>query len=327
MRREDCKKEEKRREEKKESKKKEDERKMEDDPEKEQFIGTSAVAKVLDEAQIPYVIWGGVMYVLMHVRKGCSKLEITFVIPDEYLSEAVQALRAAGYSDRNAWDWSCFWDRPHESIRGAYTWPAHPFEPKKGLTFHNPIGLLRKSQWLSSFPDPPVGFPRDDDPNFMLTTDCRLMDWGTPGWASDFYPVKMLKPVPWVESLILQEVRDWTLKKSVGVGWPWLQAIEQFHRNSARLLPRELFSPHCIRQPFGTIYERLMVVDDDRVTCREINPLLDQIWEDMRAKGTLPDPMFECVDPGFKECLEFRKQLRGLSGEEIEERFGENAAD
>ncbi|PYI04859.1 hypothetical protein BO78DRAFT_448281 [Aspergillus sclerotiicarbonarius CBS 121057] len=283
---------------------------------------TAAVAKVLDEAKVRYVMWGGTMYQLMQVWEGAS---ITFVIPDQHLETAVSALIADGYSDQNAWHSDPDWDCPQKSISGAYTWPAHPFSPKEGLPFLQAIGLLRKSQWLFTFPDPPVGFPTADDPIFMSNHDLHLNDWKGTGSFRDFYPVKILKPVPWVESLILQEVCDWCVQKSPYVTWPWLEVVEQFHRNSARLLPPELFSPRHFRQPLGAVYERLTVVDDNGWSRREIDPLLDQIWEDMRAKGTLPNPIFRCVDPDFKESLEFRKQLRGLSGKEIEDRFGEEA--
>ena len=62
-------------------------------------------------------------------------------------------------------------------------------------------------------------------------------------------------------------------------------------------------------------------MDEQGWSYLELKPLLDQLWEDMRAKGTLPNLIFWCVDPDFKRNLESRKQMRGLSGKVIYERF------
>ncbi|PWY76471.1 hypothetical protein BO94DRAFT_538347 [Aspergillus sclerotioniger CBS 115572] len=204
----------------------------------------------------------------------------------------------------------------------AYTWPVHCLSTKRSLPDYFAIGLLRKSQWLRNFPDPPVGRPSKDDPIFMENHHLPLANCDGFGYAKDFYPVKILKPVPWVQSIILQEVRDLPAKKYKfrSNTWPWLCILQEFHRDSARSLPPELFSPRLLPQPLATIYDRLTIVDQQEDCQRELKALLYLLWEDMRAKGTLMDPILSGVDPDFEGELEYQKQMRGLSGEEIDAR-------
>ncbi|OJJ70664.1 hypothetical protein ASPBRDRAFT_677735 [Aspergillus brasiliensis CBS 101740] len=282
----------------------------------------SKVAKLLDCAKVPYVAWGDLMdaHLCADFR---TERTLCFVVPDNRLDAAIRALRLAGLSEDPCRVDFCDWaGSPDSGNYNSSPWPAHHFhffrrcqDFGRETTVCYPIGLLRKSQWLWLLPDPPLDFPEPNDPNFMLSTDRRHPDWDMKGFGNSFYPIKLLTPARWIESLFCQVIRD---KSTIDrLQCAWFRPVQRFHERLARLLPPELFHLDLLQEPFRTIYKlktyQLYYCPDYLLA----EKMTDRLWEEWQEAGSMPDPVYPYDIENCKRMIEKARRRYGYSRDEI----------
>ncbi|KAL2869090.1 uncharacterized protein BJX67DRAFT_379568 [Aspergillus lucknowensis] len=193
------------------------------------------VARILDNAGIPSILWGWLAIALYGRDKGMS--EVDFVIPDEKVEAATNALIAHGFTpcgdahcselhcdrlpadDLDHWD-----DLPMEERLLS---PNHVrcilaedrFHPVAAVHFHiqsqyahyHILALHRKSYLLWSLPDFGLEPPAAEDRNLMLSNTPHMgldaPNSGSGPWEN-LYPMKVLTPWACAEALILVHCRD-----------------------------------------------------------------------------------------------------------------------
>lgn len=167
-----------------------------------------------------------------------------FVVPDQHIDRATEALVAANFPRCCQDDCRIF--------QGPYAVPrpyAHfgldsslPPEYQRPGLHHSRVNLHKKSQMCWALPDIPLGTPALDDPTYMLVTDDRLDEY-EPGFnlgreAYTHYPIKMITLPRYVESVAYGYLR-W---ESTDDDSYWLNAICNFDRRcnlqTADLEPR-----------------------------------------------------------------------------------------
>ncbi|OJZ84014.1 hypothetical protein ASPFODRAFT_35462 [Aspergillus luchuensis CBS 106.47] len=256
----------------------------------------SQIAKLFDYAKIPYVACGDLMNLHYHEDGSATASDICFVVPDDRLDASIRALRVAGLSEDpcTAGYAGCCWAKiPDHYYPYPFPWPAKHFHryimegfyEKKTACYS--VGLLRKSQWLWLMPDLPLEFPEPNDPNFILSTDRRLPDWDMNGIGNSFYPIKLLTPARWIESLFSLHIRDLSVDRRFRKYW--YHHVVQFHAEFARQLPPELFHIDLIQGPFRTLY---IEEADRRNTYNYKHLLMDRLWEEWQEAGSMPDPIY-----------------------------------
>ncbi|BCR97774.1 uncharacterized protein AKAW2_31093S [Aspergillus luchuensis] len=247
----------------------------------------SQIAKLLDHAKIPYVACGDLMNVHYQQVDRDISISICFVVADDRLDAAIRALRVAGLSEDPCPE-HCFWaENPtHRLNPFPLPWSARHFHRYLDFELCYPVGLLRKSQWLWLMPDLPLEFPEPNDPNFILSTDRRLPDWDMDGYGNSFYPIKLLTPARWIESLFSLHIRDLSVVREFDLRW--YHHVVKFHARLARLLPPELFHIDLIQAPFRTLY---IEEADMRNTLNYKHLLMDRLWEEWQEAGSMPDPI------------------------------------
>ncbi|GLA48380.1 hypothetical protein AnigIFM63604_003868 [Aspergillus niger] len=282
----------------------------------------SKIAKLLDHAKVPYVAWGDLMnvHMVMHI---VTNRALCFVVPDDRLDAAIRALRIAGFPENPCQVSFCDWASPPKN-RMPNPWPDHHFhhyQEVKDLVWSGtytvcyPIGLVRKSQWLWLLPDLPLDFPEPNDPNFMLSTDRRLPDWDMEGFGNSFYPIKLLTPARWIESLFCQEIRDSSLTDDLSE--PWHRPVKDFHERLARLLHPELFHVDLIQQPFRTFYK--LNTNWRPLSFPLMELLMARLWEEWQKAGSMPNPVFPFDIERHKQNVEKFKQAFPYSDNKLSE--------
>ncbi|KAJ0414694.1 hypothetical protein BJY00DRAFT_318533 [Aspergillus carlsbadensis] len=185
------------------------------------------VARILDTARIPYVMFG-----LWPV--GChgtdhSTTEIDFVIDEDKIPAAATALVATGHFQRCADD-NCLERTPDRRDRsGMFPGRLYPADvlarqmaPNNyhaiaqehlhigpGYEYFQVISLYAKSHLLWSFPD--LTLDAGDPRTYMYTNDAQLpprTQGGSTGPWDTLYPVKIPTHVALVEALCLLYLRD-----------------------------------------------------------------------------------------------------------------------
>ncbi|GFN10332.1 MaoC like domain family protein [Aspergillus tubingensis] len=269
------------------------------------FKRGSQIAKLLDHAKIPYVACGDLMDGHYEIEHLATSISICFVVPDDRLDAAIRALRVAGLSENPCtagWSGCCWANLPTDVDDYAFPWPAKHFHHYLNSRLCYPVGLLRKSQWLWLMPDLPLEFPEPNDPNFILSTDRRLPYWDMDGYGNSFYPIKLLTPARWIESLFSLHIRD--LSTDQRFHEYWYHHIVEFNERLARLLPPELFHIDLIQPPFRTLY---IEQTDRRNTVNYKHLLMDRLWEEWQEAGSMPDPVFPFDSERYKKSLEDRR--------------------
>ncbi|RAL00100.1 uncharacterized protein BO80DRAFT_476534 [Aspergillus ibericus CBS 121593] len=195
----------------------------------------ATIAHILDVAGIPNVLWGKYMIFTYdmgplqeaqaedakrvrkvppppHERYYITKYDdsISFIIPDDRINDARDALLLAGFPLCTT-GCVCFDWKTHEMV------PWHHFLGENGNTAENPaLKLFRRSDVLFRFPDPDLAPPAPDDPWYMLTNDPRLpaddeeRRGANPEGRFDaaLWPIKIPTAVKLYEALILLRCRD-----------------------------------------------------------------------------------------------------------------------
>lgn len=245
------------------------------------------------------------------------------MVPDDRLDAAIRALRVAGFPENPCQVSFCDWASPPKN-RMPNPWPDHHFhhyQEVKDLVWSGtytvcyPIGLVRKSQWLWLLPDLPLDFPEPNDPNFMLSTDRRLPDWDMEGFGNSFYPIKLLTPARWIESLFCQEIRDSSLTDDLSE--PWHRPVKDFHERLARLLHPELFHVDLIQQPFRTFYK--LNTNWRPLSFPLMELLMARLWEEWQKAGSMPNPVFPFDIERHKQNVEKFKQAFPYSDNKLSE--------
>ncbi|KIA75767.1 hypothetical protein HK57_00453 [Aspergillus ustus] len=192
------------------------------------------VARILDQAGIPYALWGWLALAILARDRECR--DIDFIIPDALINSAVDKLNASGLFGRVCTSEDCpelredrvpanhldHWkDLPQEQ---RLLTPAHAaditsfdrYHPVADAHFHiqpryggySILALHKQSYILASWNDLDLGA---SNPNIiMVTTDPRLtQEYRRSGpWTDLSLPIKVLTPWACVEALMLLLCRD-----------------------------------------------------------------------------------------------------------------------
>ncbi|KAL2853273.1 hypothetical protein BJY01DRAFT_78668 [Aspergillus pseudoustus] len=199
-------------------------------------VTASKIAKIIDEADIPYFLWGWLILTL-HVTE-IKVPEIEFVIPDDKLEAATNALVAAGYPqcesetcvelhiDRTAGTGEGGNEGGLELLHSEYR-----FHPVAGAHFHHfqderknvteLIALLPKNDIAPWLPELKVGSPAQEDPDFMLSTDPSLPKSRGGAWGpwTELHPVKIQNRASYTESFLWLSCRDIDRDNNLGMRW------------------------------------------------------------------------------------------------------------
>ncbi|PYH88213.1 hypothetical protein BO71DRAFT_445399 [Aspergillus ellipticus CBS 707.79] len=262
----------------------------------------SKIAKILDDARIPNVIWSDIMNSILGITNFLYiQVVITFVVEDKDLNKAIAALKKAKL---------CKSSHGHCPFRFRRTeatpWPSYHCHASSALDAPI-ISLVRKSESLWDLPSLPLQFPIRDDPNFMLSTDCRLPGDESPGMGDgrfdeSLYPVKTMIPARWIESLYLLEARDLPFRCQ---GRYWRGLLDDFERHSRELIPLSLliFQPHFLPSWRATQYTASSnSIAFDRRKCSDL------LREKLAKQRALPNPLIRTSNETHQ--LQFNKQRR-----------------
>ncbi|OJJ30458.1 hypothetical protein ASPWEDRAFT_32634 [Aspergillus wentii DTO 134E9] len=188
-------------------------------------------AEVLDEAKIPYVLWG--YLAVAFAGENLPTKEIELVIPDEHLQAATETLAQAGY---------------------------HVHFHTDGMDdFFGLLSLFKKSTTLWWLPEFPQGLAPADDPHFMLSTDRRLPSRiyrGPSGPWTELYPIKIMNPDILTEAVILLLLRDLDKPNGLDLGWRFLltRLMDTLDRSHAGAEVPKTLRPRF--RPFWESYNR-----------------------------------------------------------------------
>ncbi|KAL3476432.1 hypothetical protein BJX99DRAFT_258368 [Aspergillus californicus] len=233
------------------------------------------VARILDKAEVPNVLFGLLAVGLIAVDLGVG--EADFVVRDDDLHSAVNALRATGFPLCEESDCrELKEDRYDPTInkgKGYWTSDAlygivaeNRYHAIAKVHFHlesfgypdcTLLSLFTQTKLLWAFPDLILDPPTADDRVFWLSNDPRLPPPRKPGrpgacgpWTK-LHPVRILSPVSLSEALILLFAQNYGHDKSVDIAW------------------RDMFS---------------MVVDEGE-TNRVLNPKYQRVWNSFKGIG------------------------------------------
>ncbi|CAI7665982.1 unnamed protein product [Penicillium glandicola] len=163
------------------------------------------VARILDEAQVPNILWGMMAMCLVGVWKEEEK-DVEFLILDHLITDASNALIAAGFT--SCTDPDC----REVQIKGNYRpVPAVHFHIESQYPRHQVLRLYPKSGHLWWLPDFELGPPAADDPDLMLSNDLRLPPFAEKGFSgpwTELYLIKILNPSSFTEAVWYLIFRD-----------------------------------------------------------------------------------------------------------------------
>ncbi|RDW63123.1 uncharacterized protein DSM5745_10234 [Aspergillus mulundensis] len=192
------------------------------------------VARVFDNARIPHVLFG--WWAVACHGKYHAFPEIDFVLPDDKIEAAANALAATGHfhrcTDLDCVEWTAdrrprdYFQAPRHqplpiTMLGAQmamnNWHAIAREHLHigpGYDFFKVISLYAKSHLLWSFPEITLDPIASDDRTYMFTDDVRLPpprregEDGSTGPWDGLYPVKIPTYAALIEALLLLYCRD-----------------------------------------------------------------------------------------------------------------------
>ncbi|RDW65870.1 uncharacterized protein DSM5745_09609 [Aspergillus mulundensis] len=254
------------------------------------------VARILDHAKVPNVLWGWLAVGLVGLDHRFPQVD--FVVPDDKIEAAKEALIAGGFTlcidqdcaeqkeDRVAPD-SVDLHGPLGLNEMNTLGARNRFHPIADIHFHlepskyeyyNVLSLFIQSKtlWSGWWPDLVLTdactdakcpdterFPADH-PHFMLSSDIDLYkcEDGSGPWAEELYAVKTLKPSLLVEALIYLFCRDWGHIKSVDEGWQDMILL-------------------------GLV--RVKRDDQARFIEKDLNPVLQPLWNNLNCRTRKPE--------------------------------------
>ncbi|KAK2762063.1 hypothetical protein FQN54_001070 [Arachnomyces sp. PD_36] len=161
----------------------------------------SSVACILDEANVPNVLWGN--YLLTTYGVPTIVDGVAFAVPDELVTAAYIALLSAGFP-------TCM---EHSSCRTPVDFVPSP-RPTEHLHIDQDVKLsiFKQSETLWSIPALSMDSPRPSDQNIMLASDPRLPGpapgRGRGAFSSSLYPVRIPTANRYTESLIRLIIRN-----------------------------------------------------------------------------------------------------------------------
>ncbi|KAL1850887.1 hypothetical protein Plec18167_002625 [Paecilomyces lecythidis] len=165
----------------------------------------ASIAQLLDEAEIPNVLWRALAVYCHGVPGGgCPD----FVIPDHLIQPAYEKLLASGFFPCEDGDECPQHWHPHLSLRPDRHVHIIPGDGRAAVCLYKKSGLL----WR--LPDFEIGPPAVDDRYLMLASDKRLpprtgVISGSGPWPSYLYPVKIPTAACIIETYILLSCRDY----------------------------------------------------------------------------------------------------------------------
>ncbi|KAL3480721.1 hypothetical protein BJX99DRAFT_254388 [Aspergillus californicus] len=232
------------------------------------------IARVLDAAQIPNILWGWAAVTLVGDSVGIPG-EADFVIPDSQIDSAKQAMKDAGISMCTNGNCCKRYGITASFIHGVRL--IELMHPVPAAHYHVgvdewDVSLLRKSGILNWLPDYTVGPPATDDPNLMLSNDPKLPAFyedvegeGPSGPWTGVYPMKILNPNALTKATIFLMARDWA-EPPIMTGKQSESPCEQWEEMSVHLS-----ESHRPRVP-GYI--------------RELEPMYQLVWDSLEFRGS-----------------------------------------
>ncbi|OQE72401.1 hypothetical protein PENNAL_c0097G00240 [Penicillium nalgiovense] len=235
------------------------------------------VAKILDEAQVPNILWGAMAGFLVGDWR-CYNEDIQFLVLDHLIQTASNALFAAGFTPCT--DPGC---DVLKTVRNDYLIPPVHFHVQALYPEHDVLRLYPKSGQLWSLPDSfdfGTSPPAADDPHLMLSNDSRLPPYipeGMSGPWTELYPIKILNRSSFTEAVLWLCFRD--LDHANGLDTQWVDML-----GSARKHPEGI----TLSPKFQAMWEEF-TLPEAQLTRRRWEPVLE-LMKEMRSNNELPPP-------------------------------------
>ncbi|CRL28558.1 unnamed protein product [Penicillium camemberti] len=205
---------------------------------KDQARPAADVARILDEAQVPNILWGGLPQGLV-ARWNEHEKDVEFITLDHLIFMASNALIAAGFTPCS--DPDC--REVHSKNNDCPIAPVH-FHIEAQYPQHGVLRVYAKSSHLWWLPDFEPGPPAADDPDLMLSNDSRLPPYVLRGFSgpwTELYPIKILNPSSFTEAAWWLTFRD--IDYANGYEYRWtdmvlasMQSYTHPHRTMERTL-------------------------------------------------------------------------------------------
>ncbi|CAP79007.1 Pc06g00140 [Penicillium rubens Wisconsin 54-1255] len=220
------------------------------------------VARILDEAQVPNLLWGTMAAWLVGDWRHFNE-DIQFLVLDHLIQKASDALFAAGFTPCT--DPGC---DVVKTVNNDYLIPPVHFHVEALYPEHEVLRLYPKSSHLWWLPDFGASAPAADDPHLMLSNDPRFPPYvpeGMSGPWTEVYPIKVLNRSSFTEAAL------------------WLFCRDIDHANAKE-------RPEGITLPprFQAMWQEFTIPEEQR-TRRRWDPMVDLVNE-MRANNELPPP-------------------------------------
>lgn len=162
-----------------------------------------------------------------------------------------------------------------DTFHHKYFWGALKLHAKSNVTW-----------WV---PDPPVARPAEDDPFFTVTDSSGLLprrrdEGGASGPWTKLYPIKILKPVPFTESIILVYCRD--LGQQTGFDCHWRNILGMMMENGPN---PDLFVKKTLRPQFQRFWE-MVNSDDNTIHDKKKIAMAAELRKELVERNELPPP-------------------------------------
>lgn len=263
----------------------------------------SFLASILDDAHVPNVLWGGqAADIFNDLEDGVRSRNLEYVIPDEALDAAIRALDF--YEEHQlCLDTNCASVQPHQ---GSQVPDAHFHTPclqaipvpTAGVTLPDTmdgqdvigidtICLFVKSKVLWWLPDFTLSSPKSS----VHTMNAKEYRRWSAEWRA-LYPFKILKPMVFVEALIMLLCRDhgntnsgfeyWQVLIDAMTGKYFREEAGQVLRPVFRSFWLELnYAPKWLAQP----WDMLPAMRETLILARELPPVQFQ-WNGLSVHPT-----------------------------------------
>ncbi|CAG8901331.1 unnamed protein product [Penicillium egyptiacum] len=193
------------------------------------------VARILDEAQVPNVLWG-MMAICLVGEWNDDEDDVEFLVLDHLITAASNALVAAGFTPCT--DPGC---RAVQTEKNHHPIPAVHFHLKAQYPQHNMLRLYPKSGHLWWHPDFDLGPPTADDPDLMLSNDPRLPPYAVQGMSgpwTELYPIKILNRSSCTEAVWWLLFRDLDHANNYDLVWSMMIYSLMLYPKGITLCPK-----------------------------------------------------------------------------------------
>ncbi|KAJ5940561.1 hypothetical protein N7516_000729 [Penicillium verrucosum] len=232
------------------------------------------VARILDEAQVPNLLWGTMAAWLIGDWRPYNE-DIQFLVLDHLIQTASDALSAAGIAPCT--DPECAVVR---TVHNDWLVPPVHFHVKALYPEHDVLRLYSKSTYLWWLPDFGTSAPAADDPHLILSNDSRHPPYvfnGMSGPWTEVYPVKVLTRSSFTEAALWLLFRDFEHANGLYFQWLDLIIVAKTHPEGITLPPR-----------FQAMWTEFTIPEEQR-TRRRWEPVVE-LMEEMRANNEVPPP-------------------------------------